>query len=171
MSVSKTSPASPEGDFKVLLQRCQNGLRSVDDFLGQLEFEKWLRIFCYKFDFSIFNGQYGPEDLCQQSHQKVDKSVRTLDPDETPNESAFFGFVKKVVYYTFLDALRSHKHELTRVYEPIDLLPDVAPDPDDGGYYLSRFAKFIETYPKEHQRAVELWLEGCSYREIEETLN
>jgi DNA-directed RNA polymerase specialized sigma24 family protein len=38
-------------------------------------------------------------------------------------------------------------------------------------YLLNHFLKFIESFPEERQRAVELWLVGCSYREISETLS
>lgn len=171
------SSTAKEADFRRLHKQLRNGRRSIDDFLGELGFENWLRKHVYsKYDFLIFEGLYGPEDLMAEAGLKVRNAAPELDPAKTPNEFAFFGFAKKVVYNSYLDALRKrNKHfrnEWTRSDEPLEGVSALAPDGDfDGKYYLGRFLEFIKIYRPERQFAILLWLlEGCSYREVEEAL-
>lgn len=174
----KNLASSPEGDFGFanLLREVREGRMSVEDFLRLIEFEKWLAIFCYRYDFRIFEGKYGPEDLQQDSRRKVVKAVPALELDNTPSEAAFFCWLKTLVFHTYLDELRRQgkalKHGWVRSDEPVEGLTVTAPEDDfDGKYFLSRFLKFIKIYPPERQFAVMLWLmEDHSYREIKEIL-
>ena len=172
-----SSTASLEVDFGRLHKQLRNGRRSIDDFLEALGFEQWLRNHIYShYDFLIFEGFYGPEDLHEESNLKVSKAAPDLDPEKTPIKYAFFGLEKKVVKHTYLDALRKHnkhfRHEWTRSDEPLEDIGAIEPEGDfDGKYFLGRFMEFIKAYRPERQFAILLWLlEGCSYREIEEAL-
>lgn len=172
----RNSSSNAEGDFAKLHQELHDGRRSIDDFLIMLEVEKWLYIFCSKYDFTIFEGVYSLEDLLQESLEKVRKGAPKLRPENTPNESAFLGWVRTVVHTTFLDALRKlnklRNHGQSRSDDPSDLANVHAPEVGyDGKYFLARFLKFIERYPRAHRYAAEYWLAGCSYREIAEALN
>ena len=164
-----------EGDFGSRLKQLRHGEISINDFLEGINFEFWLRIFCYKYDLTIFNGLYGPEDFKQDVRRKVLEFVHTLEPGNTPNEKAFFGWLKVVMHNAHQDALREHNkpqdHGWLRSDEPSDLVDVRAPGVNyDGMYFLSRLSKFVATYPVAQQRAVELWLADYSYREIEEIL-
>jgi DNA-directed RNA polymerase specialized sigma24 family protein len=107
---------------------------------------------------------------------KVRNLVPRLDPEQIPNRRDFLGWIKLIVHHTYCDASRKYsKHfrndKWTRTDEPIEDISIPAPDEDfDGKYYLSRFLEFIKNFPPERRRAVLLWLEGYSYREIEKTL-
>lgn len=167
---------SPEDGFLNLLQQLRTGRVTIDDFLRMLEIEKWLRIFCYRYNFKSFGGVYGPQDLYWESFEKVLKFAPTLKPENTPNERAFRGWLKTLVSTTFLDALRKlnklQSSGQERSDEPAHLLNLHAPEVDfNGKYFLRRFFEFIEPYPVAHRRAAEEWLADCSYREIAETLN
>jgi RNA polymerase sigma factor (sigma-70 family) len=166
----------PEGDFAILLQDLHVDPTSIDNFLRMLEIEKWLRIFCYRYNFQVFGGTYSPEDLFWECFEKVLKSAPQLKPENTPNESAFRGWLSTLVYTTFLDALRKlnklQNSGQLRSDEPADLLNIHAPEVDyDGKYFLGRFFDFIQSYPEAHRRAAEYWLADCSYRETAEALN
>jgi DNA-directed RNA polymerase specialized sigma24 family protein len=172
------SSTAKEADFQSLHKQLRNGRRSIDDFLGDLGFERWLRVHIYgDYDFLIFEGFYGPEDLRAESDVKVRKAAPELNPEKTPNEFAFFGWAKKVVYHTYLDALRKHnkhfRHGWTRSDEPLEGVGALAPSEDfDGRYFLGRFLEFIKGYRPERRFALMLWLfEDCSYREVEEALS
>jgi RNA polymerase sigma factor (sigma-70 family) len=172
----KTRNPSPEEDFTNLLRQLRDGLRSIDDFFEMIDFARWLRIFCYRYDFTVIDKSYGPEDLFQDCYIKVLESVLKLEPDNTPNVCAFYGWLKTLVYRTFLDKLRAsnkaQNHEWFRSDEPVETFDIPAPDVDyDGKCFLSLFLQFIKDLPSEHQRAIKLWLEDDSYREIAETLN
>lgn len=176
---NNNAASSPEGDFGFtsLLGQVRVGRMSIDDFFSVIEFEKWLMIFCYRYGFRIFEGQYEPEDFLQDCRQKVVKAVPALEPDNTPNEGAFFGWLKTIVFHTYLDALRRYgkplKYGQSRSDVPMEELTTPSLDEDyDGKYFLSRFLKFIKVYRAERQFAIMLWLlEDRSYRDIQEILH
>lgn len=171
--VSFESPK--EVDFTILLQDVLNGFRPVDDLFMHSEFEKWLRIFVYRHSFKCFNETYGPEDLSQDSRQKVFEEKHTLSLANTPNATAFFGWLKIVVFCAYIDELRKYKKPQNNGWErggdAVEELELPAPDGNyDGKYLLSQFLKFIEIYSASQQRVIVLWLEGCSLRETQEIL-
>ncbi|HEY9402451.1 MAG TPA: sigma-70 family RNA polymerase sigma factor [Pyrinomonadaceae bacterium] len=170
------SSSSRKADFATLLQDLLDGRRSIDDFLTVIDIEKWLSIFCDRYDFTIFEGAYGPDDLFLESLEKVLKSAPKLKPENTPNECAFYGWLSTLVFHTFLDALRKlnklKNNGQVRSDNPETLLNIHAPEVDyDGKYFLSRFLKFIERYAIAQRRATEYWLADYSYRETAEALN
>lgn len=172
----ESSTPNTEGDFVVLFEELRNGQRSVDEFLEAIGFAAVLRDCCYSFDFRCFEGSFGPEDLGQVCLQKVRKAAAALEPANTPNKRAFCGWVKTLVYRTFLDQLRTYKRPqnngLSRSYEPVEIIdiqtPDVAYERKE---LYKRFMTFIKGYPEAHQIAIVLWLQGESLRDIAEALN
>lgn len=172
----ETSNANTEGDFVVLLKGLLNGRLSVDAFLAAVGFEEWLRVCVYKRDYQCFDGTFSAEDLRQVCRQKVLKAAPKLKPANTPNKSAFCGWVRMLVRNTYLDQLRTHQRPqnngLSRSYtleEIIDIrTPDVAYERKE---LYKRFMTFIEDYSEAHQFAVLLWLQDESLRDIAEALN
>jgi RNA polymerase sigma factor (sigma-70 family) len=173
----ESSNANTEGDFVVLLKRLLNGQLSVDDFLLAVGFEDWLRVCVYsRGDYQCFDGSFGAEDLRQLCRQKVREAAPRLKPENTPNKSAFCGWVRMLVRNTYLDQLRKHqrpqKNGLSRTYaleEIIDIrTPDIAYERKE---LYRRFMTFIKDYPEAHRLAVALWLQEESLRDIAEALN
>jgi DNA-directed RNA polymerase specialized sigma24 family protein len=169
----ESSTNDPEADFRKLHQQLRNGRITIDSFLEALGFEKWLRDCVYRrYDFTVFEGSYEPEDLIVDSRLKIRSAAPQLDPQT--NAHHFLGWLKVVVHHTYLNALRKHnkpgRYGWTRTDEPLEGIP--APDEDfDGKYFLHRFLEFIKTYRPERQIAILLWLlDGYSYREVEEAL-
>lgn len=179
----ESSTPNTEGDFVVLHQELCRGQRSVDDFLKALDFEYWLRGLCYntkRFDFHVFEGTYGPEDLKQVCLQKVREAAPKLESANTPNRRAFFGWANTLVFRTFLDALRAYRkpqnNGFSRSYEPLEMISVQTPDVSFDVAYeqkelLRLFLRFIENYPESHQLAIQLWLQDDSYREIADALS
>lgn len=169
--------SSADGDFTSLLRAVRECRMSVEDFLRLIEFEKWLAIFCHRYDFKVFEGTYEPKDLQQQAGQKVVQAVPGLDPENTPNKATFYGWLRKVIQNTYFDELRRQGKALrsgwVRSDEPMEWVSVPSPaDEFDGRDFLSRFLRFIRNFPPEHQFAIVLWLmEDRSYREIQKALH
>lgn len=171
------SSTSKEADFPSLFKQLRNGRRSIDSFLGALGFEPWLKCRACRYDFLIFENSYDRDHFILECRLKIMEAAPGLDPEKTPNAAAFFGFAKKVVHNTYLDALRDHnkhfRHEWTRSDEPMEVLSAAAPDVNfDGRYFLGRFMEFIKVYRPERQFAIMLWLfDGCSYQQVVDALS
>jgi DNA-directed RNA polymerase specialized sigma24 family protein len=169
----KNTNARSEGDFRGLLQEFLDGLRSIDDLVASSEFKKKLRIFCYSFHF-IAGWTFGPEDLIEESSRKVLLKAHKLSRYNTPNEYAFFGWLNTLVRNTFLDELRKYERRegvVVQIDQPLEELEIAAPGENlEGKQFLNLFLKFVEPYSDTRKHVLALWLQGCSYSEIQKDL-
>lgn len=171
------SPFQAEEKFDALLSNYLRNLRSIDDLQGHTKFQKQLRDICYRFNFGNFNEVYDPEDLYQDSYEKVRKSGHRLQiQGNVLDEQDFFKWLFVLVRNVFrskdrqLNKLR--RHGWWRCDEPVEELDEAAPDVNlEAKYFLSLFLDFIKSRPEEHQRVIEFWLSGCSLREMEKALD
>jgi len=157
-------------------QKFVDGLGSIDSLYQYPKFRTKLRGYCYSFSFKAFNGTCDPEDLYQDVCVKVWKRrSELLKPGNIMNEEEFFGWLFILTrnhYFSRLRQLKTlRKYGFVRDDTPVEEIDVAAPDDgSEGSYFLRRFLGFIEQYTDARQLALKLWLEGYSYREIEEKL-
>lgn len=167
-----------EGDFGVSLRSFRTGSESFHAVMGHSECQRHLRRFAYGYSFSVFHGDMGPEDLCQEVSLKLlDKAMhnRLHIPGNIQTEDQFFSWLFVVVYRHYLSALRQHralKRDGLRSDKPVEDYFDL-PAPQSNQWreqVLSFFPEFIRIYPLERQLAVRLWLKNKPSRRIQKIL-
>ena len=169
------SPFQQE-ELVALLNKCILQQRSIDDLLRHAKFRELLRRGCTRFNFKPFNGVYDREDLYQDSCVKFEKSVRLLQAQgKVLSEEEFakwlFVLVHNVLRSKDRQLNRLRRHGLQRSAELVEKLNLPAQVEDlDAKHLLSLFLEFTKDDPEETRRFIDLWLSGCSLREIEETL-
>lgn len=147
--------------------------QSVDDLLKQEAFQKLLLIICQAVYRRLNLGRYDPsyerQDLYGDACEKLLKSRHCFRPERIPDEKALFKWLYTLVFNRGL----SKYHEIRR--HRLWLLPSEAveelPEEDSGvnlesEWVVRELMRLIETLPEERRRAILLWLEGNSSREI-----
>lgn len=161
-------------DFGVLYDDYIGNRGSIDELLVHPKFQRRLRQLCYKYNFRSFHMVYGPEDLYGDSVLKVKLSAHLLlKPNNVRGEDEFFEYwLPMVVHGVFCSSDRrlnkARRNNVQRAEEPAEELSLPAPPDDrDRKYFLNLFRNSIRYEPEMKRRAIELWLEDYSFREIE----
>jgi DNA-directed RNA polymerase specialized sigma24 family protein len=175
--VAVTSLPFQGEDFGVIYDEYVKDRRSFDELLVHPKFQRRLRQLVYKYNFRSFHMVYGPEDLYGDSILKVKVSAHLLlKPNNVRGEDEFFDYwLPMVVHGVFCSSdrrlNRARRNKVQRAEEPAEELSLPAPPDDhDRKYLLNLFRKSIRYEPEKKRRAIELWLEDYSFREIEVAL-
>ena len=166
-----------EGSFCWFLQEFLITSRSIHELLAQSEFQRRGIKICAWIVRNYCDASYDAEDLFQDVCAMMLKFEDKLRPENTPDTAAFFGWLFVLALNIFRSRLRKtsrlKKKGILLGFEPLEELPVEAPRVDfDEGCFLSEFLDFIaKNFPPKYQRAISLWLQGYSSREMEEKLN
>ena len=149
----------------------------VDDLLKQGDFQKLLLRICQavyrRLDLGRRDPAYGREDLYADACEKLLRSRHSFHPDAIPDEKAFHSWLYVLALNVGRSKLREIKRQRPWLFpgEAVEELPE-----EDSGINLERewavreLLGFIESLPEERRRALLLWLEGNSYREVMQIL-
>jgi DNA-directed RNA polymerase specialized sigma24 family protein len=167
------SPQKSNEPFSVVLKLYILRQRSIDDLLGHETFWQFLRDHCHRFKLKNFGVVYAFDDLCNDSFIKASKALYRLQiAGDILSEEEFAGWL----YVVVRSVVRSKDRQHNKWRRNGVIFSDKSSEewnlraPDDNNEYLRMLLDFIKDYPEEHQRAVILWLQGFSFREIEEEL-
>jgi RNA polymerase sigma factor (sigma-70 family) len=155
--------------FLMLLGEVLNDGKPVDVLLEHAECERRLKRICY----GLAGNRDGAEDLYQEACRKFLQYRDAISRRNTGNPEEFFGYLYTMVLHLRLDQVRLEnriQYDETPVeeLEPKDLLADLKYL--DHQCLLSELHRFSKTLPKEYARAIELYEQGYTFREIAETL-
>ncbi|HKU76870.1 MAG TPA: sigma-70 family RNA polymerase sigma factor [Pyrinomonadaceae bacterium] len=159
-------------DGNPFLQQFVDSQGSIDRLYEFHKFQKRLIRYCNRFCFKIFHGAYGPEDLFQEALIKVWKyRSELLKPGNIMTEREFFGWLFVLTMRLHYSRVRQFRKNRLRDSNPFEELDIPASDDDtEAKYFLRRFLGFITRYPEVHQAVIKLWLQGYTYRDIEDKL-
>ncbi|HKU76868.1 MAG TPA: sigma-70 family RNA polymerase sigma factor [Pyrinomonadaceae bacterium] len=140
----------------------------IDALMNEPRVRRQLKEFCSRFDFRPFGGAYDVEDLYQdvwikvwQYREKLARSGNVL------SERQFAGWLFVVVRNYYCKQIRKLKvHRWSRSAQPIETIEQATDDNSYNRILLRQFLEFIKRYPKPNRRAIRLWLEDNTYREI-----
>lgn len=151
--------------------------QSVDDLLQHREFRDLFKKNCRaaynRLDLGKYNPAYGPDDHYGDCCEKLLKSRDTLRLKNIPNAKALAAYLYKLALnqglskYSEIKRLRpwafpGHSaEESPEVDSRVNLFRQVA---------IRELLGFASELPHGHGRALELWLEGHSYREVSRRL-
>jgi hypothetical protein len=167
-----------EDDFGVLIQSHINGGGSFYKVLEHDKFQKRLRSIAHGRDFTVFHGDRGPNDLCQDVSLKLlesDMNSKLQIPGNILTEEEFFIWLFVVVRNFHLGTIRQRlalKRERLRSDKPLEDYDYLmaSESKDDREEILRRFPEFIKRYPVKRQLVVRLWLKDKPYRRIQKVL-
>ncbi len=154
---------SPDGEITRL---------PIGSLLGNAQFRRRLLTFCRSRDFSMFSGSYSAEDLYQDTCLKVFKCRSDLvAAGNILGEHDFWGWLFIVTRNQYYNRVRQFKkgenNGWFRCEKSVEDLDKASTEYDyEGQHLLSRFRDFIKGYSDRRQRAITLWLQGYSSREI-----
>lgn len=186
------SGSSQEAAFRLwsLLTEILEGRKPIEKLFSNREFQIKAKKICavimngYKGLMGLYySASYDVEDLQSEADMKVCNHWQKREAENNaptlkdfPNESAFLSYYYVAALHIVFSKLRPYRRELqetgfTLVFLPIDELPIADPRIDlERDCLLRQCLEVLETLPYKQRRAVLLWSEGFSTREIKKIL-
>jgi hypothetical protein len=167
-----------EGDFGSVFQSHLDGCGSIREMMEHIKFQQMVKRFARRYDFSVFHGDRGPDDLCQDISLKLleaEMQNKLLIPDNIRTEEDFFIWLFFVIRNFHFGTIRRRlalKRDRLRGDKPSEecdyfLVWDSNYDREE---ILGLFPEFIKRYQVERQWAIRLWLKDKPYRRIQMVL-
>lgn len=159
--LKKSNNSDSEKEFEILLHEFLDGERRIEALLLHPEFVNRSLKICRV----LTGSQDDAEDLFQDVCLRMLKYGHNLTRAKIPDKRAFFAWLSKLTHNVFLDSVR--RRRLLTDALPLEnvTLPDpaVSRDRED---LKEEFVRLIGSLPLERRIAMEMWLDGHSFRKI-----
>lgn len=167
MNYKSETPTAEDCDFRSLINEIKTGHKPTEALLENPTFIRRVRLICQTLEKNSADG----DELFNDVGTKVWRGFSQFSPDDSKPYANFFAWVREIARNTFFDRVR--RKSLDYVDTPSDEQLHITAQIDLEDEYLERefevsLKRYVNGLPdNRHRLAVEYFLAGLTFREIE----